>query len=91
MIRCFREGGYGVPNYGKELVAMCGICDDCYKDYDLVHLIKADEVPNDILLCDNGWSELSRIWGRYGWAKKIISAAEWREVCNARGYIKFGN
>jgi hypothetical protein len=50
---------------------MCGVCDNRYEDFELINLIKEDNVPNDILLCDKGWSGLSRIWGRYGWAKKL--------------------
>jgi len=70
---------------------MCGVCDGDFGDIELIDLIKEDDIPNNVLLCDRGWSELSRIWGKYGWAKKMISSEQWRAVCNTRGYVKFGN
>lgn len=70
---------------------MCEVCNGYYDDSELIDLIQDNDVSPDILLCDDGWSELSKIWGKYGWAKKLISAEEWRAVCNMRGHVKYGN
>ncbi|MEY8240925.1 MAG: hypothetical protein RPT25_11315 [Cycloclasticus sp.] len=70
---------------------MCDICDGRYDESQIVDLIAYDAVPDDALICDEGWAELSRIWGTYGWGKKLISPSEWKEVCRHRGVVKFGN
>ena len=70
---------------------MCQICEGRYNDSEMVDLISYDVVPDEALMCDEGWAELSRIWGTYGWGKKQITSSEWRDVCKHRGEVKFGN
>lgn len=70
---------------------MCDVCCGLYDDEELIDQIRCNDVDDEALMCEEGWSELSRIWGRYGWGKKIISSSEWRIVCKRRGEVKFGN
>lgn len=53
--------------------------------------IISESVPHDALTCDACWQEdLTTTWGYYGWATKQIPSKKWKELCDARGYDKFG-
>ncbi len=70
---------------------MCDICDGRHSEGQIVDMISFNAVPDEALMCDEGWKELSRIWGVYGFGKKQITSSEWKAVCVSRGEAKFGN
>ncbi len=66
---------------------MCDLCDEYYNHSQIVSFMRNNNVPEDILVCEEGWREVSRMWGIHGGAQKIISIDEWTAVCRSRGHL----
>lgn len=48
-----------------------------------------DKIPVDCLTCDACWVDIASTWGYFGWVSKVISASDWRELCDKRALWKF--
>lgn len=66
---------------------MCDVCEEYYDEDDLIHFIRRNRVPDDILLCEFGWSEVCAVRGRYGFKVGLITEPQWEEVCRSRGHL----
>lgn len=52
--------------------------------------IMAGHVHYHSLICDDCWQEdLTKTWGYYGWASKLIPQAVWHALCEERAYDKY--